>query len=170
MKRSSLKYTIVILFALFVSSCLDMNMDDSDPTAEDEKRELAVYLDRIQRAGSDIDTTDSGIYYITMEEGEGDFPQNGDSLEVGFAGYFIDGALFDSSDKYNEEGTIHFVLGDPPMIKGWDEGMKLINKNAKVQLIIPSELAYGSEGSGTIPSYTTLVFVVKMMDIIHPSN
>jgi len=55
------------------------------------------------------------------------------------------------------------------MIKGWDDGMKVINKDAKVQLIIPSEFAYGSEGSGTIPPYSTLIFVVKMMEI-NPSD
>ncbi len=170
MKKNRLKYVIIILFATLISSCLNMNIDEEPaPTAEDEQRELVAYLDKIQQNGNDIDTTDLGIYYVTMEEGEGEFPVSGDSLIVGYAGYFIDGTLFDSSDKYNVEGTIDFVLENPPMIKGWDDGMKVINKNAKVQLIIPSEFAYGSEGSGTIPPYSTLVFVVKMMEI-NPSN
>ncbi len=170
MKKIQFKYVILILFVTLISSCLNMNIDEEPaPTAENEQRELTAYLDRIQQSGNDIDTTDLGIYYVTMEEGEGEFPKSGDSLVVGYAGYFIDGGLFDSSDKYNDEGTIGFILENPPMIKGWDDGMKVINKDAKVQLIIPSEFAYGSEGSGTIPPYSTLIFVVKMMEI-NPSD
>jgi FKBP-type peptidyl-prolyl cis-trans isomerase len=43
--------------------------------------------------------------------------------------------------------------------------MKVINKNATVQLIIPSDLAYGSAGGGVVPPFQTLVFVVIMKDI-----
>jgi FKBP-type peptidyl-prolyl cis-trans isomerase len=55
------------------------------------------------------------------------------------------------------------------MIKGWDEGMKVINKNARVQLIMSSDFGYGSSGAGVIPPYQTLVFVIIMKDI-KPSN
>jgi FKBP-type peptidyl-prolyl cis-trans isomerase len=44
-----------------------------------------------------------------------------------------------------------------------------MNKNSKMQFVIPSDLAYGSAGQGVIPPYTTLVFVIKMVDI-KPSN
>ena len=105
------------------------------------------------------------MYYIIIDEGAGDFPKAGDTLQVGYDGYFIDGFLFDSSENLQEDGTYEFELGNPPLIPGWEDGMKVINKEAKVQLIIPSNLAYGSSGSGVIPAFNTLIFVVKMIDI-----
>jgi FKBP-type peptidyl-prolyl cis-trans isomerase len=51
------------------------------------------------------------------------------------------------------------------MIKGWDDGVKLLNKDAKTQFIIRSSLAYGSDGVGIIKPYQPLVFVVKMKSI-----
>ena len=51
------------------------------------------------------------------------------------------------------------------MIPGCEEGIKVINKGAKVQLVIPSGLAYGSDWYSIIPPYQTLIFVIKMYDI-----
>ncbi len=157
-------YFVAVLLITFVSSCLKI---DSEPiaTAESEQIDLERYLNGLEQNGKDIDTTDLGVYFIRIEEGEGEFPKTGDTLEVGYAGYFIDGTLFDASDKFVKNGTVEFVLGEADMIQGWNEGMKLMNKNAKIQFIVPSKLAYGSTGSGTIPPYKTLVFVAKTINI-----
>ena len=161
---SGLLFGVIILTVIF-SSCL--NLDDTEmPTRESEKVELNKYLTNLITAGKDVDTTNTGIYYIIMDKGTGAFPKNGDTLTVGYAGYLLSGFLFDASAWHNQtDSTFTFVLGDPPMIKGWDDGMKVINKNAKVQLIIPSDFAYGSMGAGVIPPFNTLVFVIKMKDI-----
>ena len=167
MKKTGFILFIGISFIAFLTSCLGFADEPVVPSQRAEQAELATYINDLVENGYNIDTTDFGMYYIILEEGEGDFPQEGDSLEVGYAGYYVDGTLFDASDELEENGTLEFVLGDPPMIKGWDKGMELININAKVQLIIPSQFAYGSTGSGTIPPYKTLVFVVEMIDL-HP--
>ncbi len=155
----------VILLVALLSSCMGFADEPVVSSQREEQVELTTYLKTLIESGKDIDTTDLGIYYITLEEGEGEFAQAGDSLEVGYVGYFVNGTSFDASDKTEENGTMEFVLGNPPNIPGWDKGMELINKNAKVQLIIPSQFAYGSTGSGIIPPYKTLVFVVKMIDL-----
>jgi len=160
---------MVLTAGFFLSSCLDINVPENESTEAEELQLLSNYLDAIVAGGNDLDTTDLGVYYVTLQEGEGDYPQNGDTLEVGYAGYFVDGTLFDASDFYEEGGTFEFILGDPPIFEGWDNGIKVINKNAEVQLIIPSKLAYGGDGSGSIPPYRTLVFVVEMKEI-KPAN
>jgi FKBP-type peptidyl-prolyl cis-trans isomerase len=73
--------------------------------------------------------------------------------------------LFDSSKLTQADSTWEFELGNPAMIPGWDDGMKVINKGAQVQLIIQSKLAYGIYGSGEIPPNNTLLFVVDMVNI-----
>ena len=165
MQKIGVKYLLGIGLIAFLSSCMGFADEPVVSSQRAELAELNEYIKTLTESGSDIDTTDTGIYYIIIEEGEGEFPKAGDSLEVGYVGYFVDGISFDASDKTEENGTLEFVLGNPPIIQGWDKGMELINKNAKVQLIIPSQFAYGSTGSGVIPPYKTLVFVVKMIDL-----
>ena len=164
-----LKLFTKLLFAasllVTLSACLEDVGNVAVRTQADEDRELEAYLEGLVSEGHDIDTTELGIFYVYIEDGEGPFPVDGDTLQVGYAGYFVDGNLFDSSELHDPTGTFEFILGNPPMIEGWDDGMKVINKGAKVQLIIPSKYGYGEFGAGNIPPYQTLVFVIKMKDI-----
>ncbi len=165
MKRTGFKLiTAFLIFGTFYS-CFDMNTLP-DQTREDEQVNLKNYIANLISAGNDVDTTDLGVYYITFDKGTGPFPKKGDTLTVGYAGYFSNGYKFDASAwNGSPDSTLTFVLGNPPMIKGWENGMTVINKNAKVQLIMSSDLAYGSKGAGVIPPYQTVVFVVIMKNI-----
>lgn len=166
-KKSFFVLGISILIVFLISSCLsDPGIGDQpDQTYEQEMQKLSDYLDSLVVDGYDIDTTALGVYYITIEEGEGDFPEDGDLLEVSYTGYLMNGYLFDSSQMSTETGTWEFELGNTLTIPGWEDGMKVMNKGAKVQLIIPSPLAYGELGYGVIPPNNTLIFVVNMLNI-----
>ena len=167
--KSLVNYISVLFIALAAVSCLDLN-DVPEPTATDEQSKLKEYLDNLEKKGNNIDTTAAGVYYIKMTEGTGEKAKEGDTLTVGYAGYYLNGYVFDASYWHNQvDSTFTFVLGDPPLIKGWEDSMKLMNKNSKYQFVIPSSLAYGSEGSGMIPAYQSLVFVVIMKDL-KPKN
>lgn len=165
MRNTGIQLIIASILAILFASCLKIN-DIKETTEAEEIINLNNYLANLKLNGNDIDTTASGVYYITINDGTGDFAKTGDTLSVGYAGYYIDGTLFGSSFQSSaKDSTFTFVLDNPPSIKGWDDGMKVMKKNAKTQLIIPSSLAYGSEGAGIIPAYQTLVFVVVMKDI-----
>ena len=169
MKRKVFIFLLGIILIVTGASCLKIN-DTEQPSWEEEQINLKNYIDNLIVQGNDVDTTELGVYYITLTEGTGVYPKTGDTLTVGYAAYFSNGYLFDASAWHNStDSTFTFVLGDPPMIKGWDEGMKVINKNARVQLIMSSDFGYGSSGAGVIPPYQTLVFVIIMKDI-KPSN
>lgn len=165
MKKIGIYFLIGTVLTVLFTSCLEGN-DYSQPTREEEQLNLNKYLNNIITNKHNVDTTALGVYYVRLKEGTGAFPKTGDTLTVGYAGYFPDGYLFDASLWHNQkDSTFTFVLGTPPLIKGWDDGMKVINKNATVQLIVPSDLAYGSAGAGVVPPYQTLVFVVIMKSI-----
>ncbi len=165
MKRFIAYFIAAIVLSAITYSCLKIDGTEA-PTRGEEQMKLKQYLDNIISKGNDVDTTQLGVYYVTMTKGTGAYPKNGDTLTVGYAGYFINGSLFDASYLHNKiDSTYTFVLGNPPLIKGWDDGMKVINKNARVQLIIPSDFAYGSTGNGFIEPFQTLVFVIIMKDI-----
>jgi FKBP-type peptidyl-prolyl cis-trans isomerase len=165
MKRIGTIILMSIVFASVFNSCLDSNIAE-EATWETEQMSLKNYINNLIAKGNDVDTTALGVYYVTIDEGEGVFPKSGDTLIVSYAAYFLDGYLFDQSAWRNPtDSTYTFVLGNPQNIAGWDDGMKVMNKNAKVQLIIPSDLAFGSNGNGTIPPFQTLAFVIVMEDI-----
>lgn len=172
MKKKYLKNLVIASMMIFAfASCLNFDDDEKVYTATEEILLREAYLDNLIEKGHNVDTTQNGIYYVLSvkdeDKGEGELAKTGDTLTIGYAGYFIDGVLFDSSNISSADGKMTFTLEheEHRMILGFEEAMKVLNKNARAEFIIPSEQAYGSEGWGRIPPYQTLVFVVKMFDI-----
>ncbi len=71
--------------------------------------------------------------------------------------------MFDSSVERDE--PFSFVLGMQQVMKGWDEGLRLMKQGSKVRFVIPPELAYGRIELEKIPANSTLIFDVEMLDI-----
>jgi FKBP-type peptidyl-prolyl cis-trans isomerase FkpA len=108
--------------------------------------------------------TASGLYYIIEKQGDGAKAEAGKSVTVNYTGKFLDGKPFDSS--LNPGRTpFTFKLGAGQVIKGWDEGIALLNVGGKGTLVIPSPLAYGSRSSGPIPANAVLLFDVELLGV-----
>ena len=116
----------------------------------------------LKELAKDAITTDSGLQYIMIKEGSGPSPKKGDNVSVHYTGYLLDGTKFDSSLDRGE--PITFPLGTGRVIKGWDEGIGLLNLGAKAKFIIPADLAYGSRAMGPIPANATLIFEVELVN------
>lgn len=106
-----------------------------------------------------VKVTASGLQYKVEKEGTGPNPKAEDVVEVHYKGTLLDGTEFDSSYKRNE--TAKFPLNR--VIKGWTEGVQLMNKGAKYTFYIPSDLAYGDYGSQNIGPGETLIFEVELI-------
>jgi FKBP-type peptidyl-prolyl cis-trans isomerase len=102
-----------------------------------------------------------GIQYKIMKEGTGAFPAVTDTVTVHYKGTLLDGTVFDSSIDRGEPVT--FPLNQ--VIKGWTEGMQKCKLGGKIQLFIPSELAYGDKATGPIPANSTLIFEIELLKI-----
>ena len=112
-------------------------------------------------------TTVSGLKYIVLQKGNGTKAEANKTVEVHYTGYLTDGKKFDSSKDRNE--PIEFILGTGQVIKGWEEGIALMNVGDQLRLIIPSNLAYGEKGAGgVIPPNATLLFDVELMSVSEP--
>ncbi len=102
----------------------------------------------------------SGLQYKVLTEGQGENPKPTDTVTVHYRGTLLDGTEFDSSHSRGEPAT--FPLNR--VIKGWTEGLQLMKPGGKAQLFIPSELAYGANGSGAkIGANAALIFEVELI-------
>ena len=114
-------------------------------------------------------TTESGLQYIELTEGEGAEATAGQNVVVHYTGWLRNddgtkGAKFDSSKDRND--PFEFALGAGMVIRGWDEGVQGMKIGGTRQLIIPSELGYGSRGAGgVIPPNATLIFDVELLGV-----
>ena len=114
----------------------------------------------------EVISTDSGLQYEVIEQGEGAKPNLKDRVQVNYEGTLTDGSVFDISD--NPESPAEFPLNG--VIPGWSEGLQLMSIGSKYRLYIPSRLAYGEMGAGSlIPPYSTLIFTVELLNIIDPT-
>lgn len=89
-----------------------------------------------------VTTTASGLQYQVVTEGTGRTPALGDTVTVHYKGTLVDGTEFDSSYKRGQPASFP-VAG---VIPGWTEALQLMKVGTKAQLVIPPELAYGSNG------------------------
>ncbi|MCL1050934.1 FKBP-type peptidyl-prolyl cis-trans isomerase [Shewanella abyssi] len=110
-----------------------------------------------------VTTTESGLQYEVIAEGNGDKPGYDSTVRVHYHGTFTSGDVFDSSVVRGEPAEFP-VSG---VIAGWTEALQLMPTGAKLKLFVPHHLAYGERGAGaSIPPYSTLVFEVELLEII----
>lgn len=115
---------------------------------------------------ADADTewtqTPSGLKYRVLRKGDGPTPEATDWVEVHYRGWLSNDEQFDSS---YERGS-HFTTPLTNVIPGWTEGLQYCRKGGMIELEIPSELGYGSRGSGAdIPPDSTLFFQIELLKI-----
>ncbi|MDG6895203.1 FKBP-type peptidyl-prolyl cis-trans isomerase [Volucribacter amazonae] len=110
----------------------------------------------------DVKQTASGLLYKIEKQGEGISAKPEDTVKVHYVGKLIDGTEFDSSVKRGQ--PVEFKLDQ--LIPGWVEGIQLIKKGGKIELVLPPELAYGDQATGNIPANSTLIFDIELLDVI----
>ncbi len=137
-----------IFLSLIVFSC---KKDSNQPQVDQNL--IEAYVSENQLDGQ---FTSSGLYYVIIQPGTSNHPTINSSVNCSYTGYTLDNAVFD------EGSSITFGLYQ--VIAGWQEGIQLIGKGGKIKLIIPSDLAYGSAGSGSIGPNEVLVFDVTLND------
>lgn len=109
-----------------------------------------------------VKTLPSGLQYKVLREGDGRKPSATDKVECHYEGTLINGEVFDSSYRRGETAT----FGLNQVIKGWTEGLQLMQEGAKYRFFIPYNLAYGEHGAGqSIPPYAALIFDVKLIKV-----
>ena len=111
-----------------------------------------------------VQTTESGLQYKIVREGEVKASSEKDTVEVNYEGTTLDGEVFDSS--YERGESVTFPLNR--VIPGWTEGMQLVGEGGEITLWIPANLAYGERAQGDkIGPNEALKFKVEVIKV-HP--
>ena len=128
--------------------------------AEISKGEGIKFLDENKKKEGVI-ALPSGLQYRIIKQGTGPKPSATDKVTVNYEGKLLSGKIFDSS--YDRKEPVTFPLNG--VIKGWTEGVQLMNTGSTYEFFIPSDLGYGDKGTTGIPPGSTLIFKVELISI-----
>ena len=104
------------------------------------------------------------MYYIETLKGTGKKAGDEKKVKVHYTLYLTDGTKLQSSLDGGQ--PFEFTLGKGQVIRGWDEGISMMNEGGKAELIVPSIIGYGERGKGKdIPPFTPLVFEVELLEV-----
>lgn len=122
------------------------------------------FLSELRANDPEVKTTTSGLSYKVIRQGEGPTVQPEEYAMVLYTGRHTDGTQFDASRGEPVR------LSPQQVIKGFGEGLQLMNRGSKYILYIPYNLAYGEQGTGPIGPGETLVFEIEVTDILTPGK
>ncbi len=106
-----------------------------------------------------VQKTESGLLYKVVKAGTGETVKENQRAKISYKGSLIDGNVFDS----NKSAT----FSPRQVVKGFGEGLQLMQKGGQYTLYIPAELGYGlRSGSDKIPANSVLIFDVEVLDVI----
>lgn len=159
-KRFIAGYVLITASVLLLAECQqdqDTKRPKNMPLPE---RPIAMY-----------EKTESGLQSKVICEGTGKKAEKNKPATVHYEGYLVgtDGQpdktkKFDSSVDRNQ--PFRFIVGVGQVIKGWDEGILLMQEGEKRLFIIPANLAYGARAiGGIIPANSTLAFEVELIKV-----
>ena len=106
-----------------------------------------------------------GIFKEVLVEGEGELAKKGDEITISYKGFFINRLQFDEISGIT---SFAFVYGNQgQVIDGLNLAIKSMREREKSKIIIPSQLAFGEEGSSTliVPPFTTVIYELEILNI-----
>lgn len=134
----------------------------NDAKLETNTAEAAAFFKK-NATKEGVNTTESGLQYKIVRDGNGKKPGPEDEVEVNYEGTLLDGTVFDSSYERGETATFSLDM----VINGWSEGIQHCEEGGEILLWIPSELAYGERGAGSqIGPGAALQFRVELVKIL----
>lgn len=142
----------------------------------------AQFIKENEKLGK-IEKLPSGVVMAFSKEGKGAQPKTGQKVAVDYAGFLLDGKLFDTSivsvaksnnnyderrDKAGQYKPLEIEYSTRArLIPGFREALLKMKVGDKAKVFIPSFLAYGERGAGgVIPPNANLIFELELTKIL----
>lgn len=170
-------FTLVCLGLVFLGSCeKEVN---NGPSEELLRLNAYIKVLKLENPNLSIDSTESGLYYITEINGDGNYPQKDEYILFNYTAYNLNEDAYETTIE--ADAKLHSIYSKatrytPKYIqhksentrlpKGLEEGFSLIRKGSKVRFIMPSSLAYGVNNYLSLSAYTSVIFDVDFRDIV----
>jgi FKBP-type peptidyl-prolyl cis-trans isomerase len=144
----------ILLLSIFVTAC-----SSDDEVLGPEPDQINNYIKNKKLIVTDSST--AGLKFImTKANPAGAALKSGQSVTVNYTGKFIAGKKL---DEVFDSGNFTFVLGARQVVDGFDKGIAKMRVGEKATLIFVSSLGYGSNGQGSIPANTPLLFEIEVL-------
>ena len=154
---------------------LEIFKNDNDKSADQKKtydvfaaNEVLVVEKYVKEKNISAQKTPSGAFVEVKNPGTGNNIDSGKYVTVNYTGTTFSGTKFDSNTDtaFHHTEPLGFVVGAGQMIKGFDEGVKMMKPGSSARLYIPSLLAYGERpGSPLIKPFEHLIFDVQVLEV-----
>ena len=156
--RVGFRFAIIATFSsLIFSSCLKPSADPVFAVEEQWKKDttaIGSYL-RTNNIKAKVDI--SGVRFVIDSLAERFPPRFNSTVKFKYVGRFVGGGIFD-------QGTITGQVSN--FIEGFQIGLMLMPERTKARLYIPSGLAYGANGSQTIPPNSNIMFELQILEVV----
>ena len=106
-------------------------------------------------------TTSSGLQYLEIKAGQGQAPTKGDIITMNYIVSLPDGT--ELANTFNINKPVTTVWGTERILPGWDEGIGLMKVGGRSKFILPPQLAFGEQGSGSVPPNSELVVEMELI-------
>jgi peptidylprolyl isomerase len=120
-------------------------------------------------ATDQLTKTTSGLQYYDIDQGEGAEATKNSTVSTNYTIWVKTDEGYTYIDQSPASLPVSFVIGrGDTVFPGWEEGATGMKVGGKRQLVIPPELALGSEGNGVIPANATLIMEIELADLKEP--
>lgn len=150
------------VICLFTLSFVSVSCDSDKKQLKEEQREIESFLATTDLPYS-FDLKSSGLYYADVVVGTGAQPVYGNKVYVKYTCKLLSGTVIDTNE--GTSSTLNYFFGVGAMISGFDEAVSYMNVGGKCVAVLPSTLAYGKSGRGSIGPYTPLLFEIELTRI-----
>jgi FKBP-type peptidyl-prolyl cis-trans isomerase len=145
MKIFHICYFTLLLIPLSCSDDLGLQRD-----------ELLKY---IKNKGWNATETTEGVFVVVESEGTEDRPIDNSTVTLKYKAWYLDESVFDQSPA-DQNSRLKLSVAIP----GLKIGLKLLGKNSKGIILIPSSLGYGNNPPFGIKNNSVLIYQVEVLD------
>ncbi len=108
-------------------------------------------------------TTSTGLQYLEETAGSGESPKSGELITMHYIASLPDGTELDNT--YKNQRPVTTLWGVKRLLPGWEEGMGMMKPGGKAKFVLPANLAFGEQGSGSVPPNSQIVLEVELLSV-----